>query len=83
MLVLFTDGLVEVPGRPLDDTMRELSSAVAAGDDGEPLEGVCDRILATIKDRELRDDIALLTIRLAPAEPALSDDRTSTVGARE
>ena len=83
MLVLFTDGLVEVPGRPLDDTMQELSNAVAAGDDGEPLEGVCDRILATIEDRELRDDIALLTIRLAPAEPVVPDVRTPAVGARE
>src|SRR3954447_18413590 len=66
-LVLFTDGLVEVPGRPLDDTLQELANAVAAGDEGEALDAVCDRILATTQGRALRDDIALLTIRLASA----------------
>src|SRR3954451_3676373 len=66
-LVLFTDGLVEVPGRPLDDTLQELANAVGAGDEGEPLDVVCDRVLATTQGRALRDDIALLTIRLASA----------------
>jgi hypothetical protein len=74
-LVLFTDGLVEVPGRPLDDTMRELSNAVGAGDEGETLDAVCDRILATTRGRELRDDIALLTIRLAPAARTVVEAR--------
>jgi hypothetical protein len=68
-LVLFTDGLVEVPGRPLDDTIQELRDVVAASHIDEPLDEVCDRILATTHERALRDDIALLTIRLAPGAP--------------
>jgi serine phosphatase RsbU (regulator of sigma subunit) len=67
-LVLFTDGLVEVPGRALDDTIQELKDAVASIGPDEPLDDVCQRILATTEGRALRDDIALLTIRLAPAE---------------
>jgi hypothetical protein len=81
-LVLFTDGLVEVPGRPLDDTIQELADVVSATTSDEPLEAVCDRILATTSERALRDDIALLTIRLAPADPA-DAARPSRTGARE
>ena len=66
-LVLFTDGLVEVPGHPLDDTMQDLANAIAAGDEEEALDAVCDRILATTEGRALRDDIALLAIRTAPS----------------
>jgi serine phosphatase RsbU (regulator of sigma subunit) len=81
-LVMFTDGLVEVPGRPLDDTIQELADAVAATAGGEPLDEVCARILATTHHRVLRDDIALLTIRLAPAERAAVEPPAPT-GTRE
>ncbi|HET7310621.1 MAG TPA: PP2C family protein-serine/threonine phosphatase [Mycobacteriales bacterium] len=81
-LVLFTDGLVEVPGRPLDDTIQELVDVVATATVDEPLDAVCDRILATTSERALRDDIALLTIRLAPNEPAVFEPSAPT-GTRE
>jgi hypothetical protein len=69
-LVLFTDGLVEVPGRPIDDTVRELSAAVGEGGDGQSLDAICDRVLATTHGRDLRDDIALLAIRVTAVEAA-------------
>jgi Stage II sporulation protein E (SpoIIE) len=75
-IVLFTDGLVEVPGRGIDDTMQELANAVGSGDQGEPLDAVCDRILATTQGRALRDDIALLTIRLTPGARSALEART-------
>ncbi|HET7530981.1 MAG TPA: PP2C family protein-serine/threonine phosphatase [Mycobacteriales bacterium] len=75
-LVLFTDGLVEVPGRPLDDTMQELCDTVAEISADESLEAVCDRILAMTEDRSLRDDIALLTIRLSAADRSVVAPRT-------
>jgi hypothetical protein len=81
-LVLFTDGLVEVPGRPLDDTIQELADVVSTTTADEPLDAVCDRILATTRERALRDDIALLTIRLAPAAPA-SAQPSAQAGTRE
>jgi hypothetical protein len=71
-LVLFTDGLVEVPGRPLDEGVDQLVTALA-----DPavtdLDTLCQRVLATTSDRELRDDVALRVIRLVPA-PTMRDD---------
>ncbi|HET6818689.1 MAG TPA: PP2C family protein-serine/threonine phosphatase [Mycobacteriales bacterium] len=78
-LVLFTDGLVEVPGRPLDDTIQELVEIVAGAGVDESLDEVCDRILATTDERALRDDIALLTIRLAPNEAAVVEPSRASV----
>ena len=81
-LVMFTDGLVEVPGRPLDDTIQELADVVASTGADEPLDQVCDRILATTHERALRDDIALLTIRVATVERAAAEPPAPT-GTRE
>jgi hypothetical protein len=63
-LLLFTDGLVEVPGRSLEETLDELAATLAAQDPGADPESVCDHVLASASSRELRDDIALLAIRI-------------------
>src|SRR3954469_24676481 len=68
-LLLFTDGLVEVPGRPLEDSLDELIEALAADVPTDGLDSVCDRILATTADRVLRDDVALLAIRIGERQP--------------
>jgi PAS domain S-box-containing protein len=61
-LVLYTDGLVEGPGRPLIAGLAEL--ARAAGDGTEGVEALTDRILAELDaGRNRPDDIALLTLR--------------------
>jgi serine phosphatase RsbU (regulator of sigma subunit) len=67
-LLLFTDGLVEVPGRPLEDTMAELAVAVAGDGDDVGVEAICQRIVATASERSLRDDIALLAVRIMSAQ---------------
>lgn len=57
--VLFTDGLIERRGEPIDDGMARLRHLCAAMD-GD-LEELCDRILGTFGPRE--DDVALLILR--------------------
>lgn len=62
-LTLFTDGLVEVPGGSLTDGLDRVSQTVAGLGDKTPDE-LCDDLLADISLRALRDDVALLVVRL-------------------
>ncbi|MDQ0809565.1 serine phosphatase RsbU (regulator of sigma subunit)/anti-sigma regulatory factor (Ser/Thr protein kinase) [Streptomyces sp. B3I7] len=61
MLVLCTDGLVELPGLDLDDGMRELAEQVAAGP--EDVGDLADLLIAGAADRGGDDDVALLLLR--------------------
>jgi serine phosphatase RsbU (regulator of sigma subunit) len=62
-IVLFTDGLVEVPGSSLDDALDRLSDALAAQHDGDA-DTICEQLLAAMPPGQLRDDVALLAVRL-------------------
>jgi hypothetical protein len=70
-LLLFTDGLVEVPGRSLQETLAELAVAVAGDGDDVGVEAMCQRIVATAADRSLRDDIALLAVRIMSSQSTI------------
>jgi serine phosphatase RsbU (regulator of sigma subunit) len=60
VLVLYTDGLVEGPDRPLDDGMNLLRQAIIV----DSPEMVCSHIMATmVGTHPAHDDIALLVIR--------------------
>ena len=78
MLLLYTDGLIEERGVPIDDGLERL--AVGATGGNLDLDGVCDHLLATLDPSGI-DDVALLALqpvmlvpeRLAftlPAEPS-------------
>jgi serine phosphatase RsbU (regulator of sigma subunit)/anti-sigma regulatory factor (Ser/Thr protein kinase)/putative methionine-R-sulfoxide reductase with GAF domain len=67
-LLLFTDGLVERRGVPLEDGLRELER-VAASLAGRHVEEVCDRLLEMAAEAFVSDDVALLTLHV-PAEVA-------------
>ena len=79
---MFTDGLVEEPGRSLDEALAELSAIIA--EPGDPdAEAMCERVLSVMAAGSLRDDIALLALRLtldpantevAAVEPASERD---------
>jgi PAS domain S-box-containing protein len=61
LLVLFTDGLVEVRGRDIDEgiaAMREVLRRPA-----QDLEAVCDALLRTLLPDRPSDDVALLVAR--------------------
>jgi anti-sigma regulatory factor (Ser/Thr protein kinase) len=65
-LLLYTDGLVERRGVPLEDSLDAL--AEAAGEAEEDLEKLCDRVLGTVlPEREPTDDVALLAVRPSSA----------------
>jgi PAS domain S-box-containing protein len=64
-LVLYTDGLVEVPGAHIDDGMSRLAEQVRQAPE-EP-EALCDYLLKRlIPKRGAPDDVALLTLRNVP-----------------
>jgi serine phosphatase RsbU (regulator of sigma subunit) len=66
-LLLFTDGLVEDPARSLDETTADVAACLAEQGAGTDVEALCDRLLDTAAARELRDDVAVLVIRIGGA----------------
>jgi PAS domain S-box-containing protein len=64
-LLLYTDGLVERRGAPLEDGLGKLATAARRGDGG--LEGLCDSVLAGVLGQRVpTDDVALLAVRPRP-----------------
>ena len=61
VLALYTDGLIEHPGEDISDGLARLAGTLAA-DPGQPLDQLCDSVLASLGARA-RDDIALLLAR--------------------
>ncbi|MFF7361843.1 SpoIIE family protein phosphatase [Streptomyces sp. NPDC008125] len=60
-LLLLTDGLIEVPGEDLDDSMAALDRTLAAS--SPELEELCDTLLDTF-GKGKTDDIAILAARI-------------------
>ncbi|BFV58650.1 SpoIIE family protein phosphatase [Kitasatospora sp. CMC57] len=65
-LLLYTDGLVEVPGEDLTTGFDRLLAAAYQARE-LPLDDLCDLLLAQVPDT--RDDIALLAFRALPPRP--------------
>jgi serine phosphatase RsbU (regulator of sigma subunit) len=66
-LLLFTDGLFERRGVPLDEgraQVRELLHSSA----GLTLEQLCDRLLTTLVGEGAEDDVAVLAVRAHPLD---------------
>lgn len=61
LLALYTDGLIEARDRDLDQGMDQL--ALALGDVRQPLEALCDGILAGLLPGAPQDDVAVLLAR--------------------
>lgn len=61
LLVLYTDGLIESRDRDLDEGMAGLAGALSGA--GEPLEALCDAILARLLPEAPQDDVAVLLAR--------------------
>jgi serine phosphatase RsbU (regulator of sigma subunit) len=63
-VLLFTDGLFERRGVPIDEGRDRLRRLVAASA-GESLDALCDRLLAEMIDG-VEDDVAVLAVRAHP-----------------
>jgi serine phosphatase RsbU (regulator of sigma subunit) len=66
-LVLYTDGLIEVPGLSLTDLIANLRDTTTAAVPGASAGEVCDRLLAKIHPTARRDDVAILVVQLSSA----------------
>jgi serine phosphatase RsbU (regulator of sigma subunit) len=66
-LLLFTDGLFERRTGDLDQGRERLRSAVADLA-GQPLEELCDRLLAVLLADGAEDDVAVLAVRSHPLD---------------
>jgi PAS domain S-box-containing protein len=62
-LLLYTDGLVERPGRAYDDAVRDVADVLAA-DRGDDLDALADAVVAPAAARGGHDDIAVLLVRV-------------------
>jgi anti-sigma regulatory factor (Ser/Thr protein kinase) len=68
-VVLVTDGVVEIPGEPLENGLERLRSLAEAVPSGEEL---CDAVADGLTPREREDDIAIVVARLAPLPDVLT-----------
>jgi PAS domain S-box-containing protein len=63
-IVLYTDGLVELRGEPLDRGFERLAAATVCAPDA--IDALCDAILAgTLANPDAEDDVTLLVLRMA------------------
>lgn len=60
-MVLFTDGLVELPGADLDEGMQLLTAMITNGP--EDLQRLADRLCESVDERGGEDDVAVLLLR--------------------
>ncbi|MFF7340950.1 SpoIIE family protein phosphatase [Streptomyces sp. NPDC008163] len=65
-MVLFTDGLVELPGSDLDEGTQRLTALVTNGP--QDLDQLADRLCASVDERGGEDDVALLLLRRKAAQ---------------
>jgi hypothetical protein len=65
-LLLFTDGLFERRGEPLDEGRARVRQLLARSV-GLPLEELCDRLLGLVEQRA-EDDVAVLAVRAHPVD---------------
>src|SRR5829696_3831022 len=66
-LLLFTDGLFERRGVPLDEGRAQVRRILSACS-GLPLEELCDRLLAEMMGDDAEDDVAVLAVRAHPVD---------------
>ncbi|HEY3021738.1 MAG TPA: SpoIIE family protein phosphatase [Solirubrobacteraceae bacterium] len=66
-LLLYTDGLIERRGEPLEAGLERLAGIARRA--GDEVEGFCDHVLSALADgHEAADDVALLAVRVLPPE---------------
>jgi serine phosphatase RsbU (regulator of sigma subunit) len=68
-LLLYTDGLIETPGRTLDGALDEVEAVVSSHDPVAGADALCQRVAEMLGDRALRDDVVLLAIGIDLPQP--------------
>jgi anti-sigma regulatory factor (Ser/Thr protein kinase) len=70
-LLLYTDGLVQRRGQPLDDGLERLERAAAGLGKGPVPAAICEALAAKLVDHAQSDDAVLLVARLLPPHELL------------
>ena len=65
VLVLYTDGLTDIAGEDPDERIELLERTVAGLPPGVAAETVTEEVIRVCAPSRLRDDVALLALRLA------------------
>ena len=63
-MLLYTDGLVEVPGVTMTESIAQLRGVVEATAGHGSAEATCAAVLATQVAETRRDDVAIIALRL-------------------
>ena len=80
-IMVYTDGLVEVRGRSIDDGVARVTD-ILRDRGGLPVDDLVDEVLArALEGRTAEDDIALVALRLVPLTPERLDMRLPAVPA--
>jgi serine phosphatase RsbU (regulator of sigma subunit)/anti-sigma regulatory factor (Ser/Thr protein kinase)/putative methionine-R-sulfoxide reductase with GAF domain len=78
-IVLYTDGVVEVRGEPLDAGLERLRRIGERGHDS--VEALCDEVIAElVADGRPSDDVALLAVRIEPLDDTLTTSWPAQAG---
>jgi len=64
VLLFYTDGLTDVPGLDAVKRTELLRHTLAGVEDDVDIEKLCDRVLEALASPQLRDDVALLAVRI-------------------
>jgi serine phosphatase RsbU (regulator of sigma subunit) len=64
LLLLYTDGLTDVPGEDADERSALLERTVAEMPPDAPADDVVEQVLAVCTPSRPRDDVALLAVRI-------------------
>lgn len=68
-IVLYTDGLIEVRGEPIDNGLARVAEAATRAF-GRDLDGLLDHLLVEVLNRKLaEDDVAILALRAVSLDP--------------
>ena len=79
LLVMFTDGLIEEPGRDVYDSLDELMAQVTSHRGS--LEGLADQLMSSQPSRGTGDDASILLVRItAPGALTLSQEGLAETG---
>jgi hypothetical protein len=68
-LMFFTDGLVEIPGESLTDSLAQLRDTLTAAPADVGAEALCELVLAHVDPQRLRDDVAVLAVQIGTVQP--------------
>ena len=80
-VIVYTDGLIEVRGRSIDEGFERVNEVLRRHRD-LPVDDLVDRVVASaMEGRTVEDDIALVALRLAPLSPGRLDIRLPAVPA--